>query len=185
MNGVALGRREILAATGAALATAGVLAPGAAIAQVPGANAPRGGSAAGTGGTGGRSASSASLPPGLPGRDYSPVIVPNGAKLPWKIVGGVKVFHMVAEEVEHELAPGLKVLCWGYNGAVHGPVLEWMEGERVRVYVTNRLPAATTVHWHGILLPNGMDGVGGLTQRAIQPGETFKYEFTVRQHGTG
>jgi FtsP/CotA-like multicopper oxidase with cupredoxin domain len=92
---------------------------------------------------------------------------------------------MVAEEVEHELAPGLKALCWGYNGAVHGPLLEWVEGDRVRIYVTNRLPAPTTVHWHGILLPNGMDGVGGLNQRAIQPGETFKYEFTVRQSGTG
>ena len=59
-----------------------------------------------------------------------------------------------------------------------GPTIEAVEGDRVRIYVTNRLPEATTVHWHGVLLPNGMDGVGGLTQRAIQPGETFKYEFT-------
>ena len=123
--------------------------------------------------------------PGHAGRDYRPVAVPNGSKLPWKIVGGVKVFHMVAEEVEHELAPGLKARCWGYNGKVHGPVIEAVEGDRVRIYVTNRLPAATTVHWHGILLPNGMDGVGGLNQKAIQPGETFKYEFTLRQFGTG
>ena len=75
-------------------------------------------------------------------------------------------------------------MCWGYNGSVHGPMIEAVEGDRVRIYVTNRLPAPTTVHWHGILLPNGMDGVGGLNQRAIQPGETFKYEFTLRQHGT-
>jgi FtsP/CotA-like multicopper oxidase with cupredoxin domain len=121
----------------------------------------------------------------MPHRDYLPVVVPNGTKLPWKVVGNTKVFHMVAEEVEHELAPGLKVMCWGYNGSVHGPLIEWVEGDRVRVYVTNRLPAATTVHWHGILVPNGMDGVGGLTQRTIQPGQTYKYEFTVRQHGTG
>ena len=59
-----------------------------------------------------------------------------------------------------------------------------VEGDRVRIYVTNKLPAATDVHWHGIFCPNGMDGVGGLTQRAIQPGETFKYEFTLWQHGT-
>jgi FtsP/CotA-like multicopper oxidase with cupredoxin domain len=113
-----------------------------------------------------------------------PVVVPNGTKLPWKIVDGVKVFHLVAEEVEHELAPGLKAQCWGYNGAVHGPVIELVERDRVRIYVTNRLPAPTTVHWHALLLPNGMDGVGGLTQKTIAPGETYKYEFTVRQHGT-
>jgi FtsP/CotA-like multicopper oxidase with cupredoxin domain len=124
------------------------------------------------------------LPPARPGRDYLPVTVPNGAKLPWKVVDGVKVFHMVAEEVEHEMAPGLKVTCWGYNGRVHGPVIEAVEGDRVRFYVTNRLPAPTTVHWHGLLLPNGMDGVGGLNQKAIQPGETYKYEFVLRQSGT-
>jgi manganese oxidase len=110
--------------------------------------------------------------------------VPNGAKLPWKLVGGVKVFHLVAEEVDHELAPGLHVKCWGYSGHVHGPVIEAVEGDRVRIYVTNRLPAATTVHWHAVRMPNGMDGVGGLTQKAIAPGETFKYELTLNQHGT-
>ena len=124
------------------------------------------------------------LPPGRPGKDYTPVTVPNGAKLPWKLVDGVKVFHMVAQEVDHEIAPGLKVRCWGYNGRVHGPVIEAVEGDRVRIYVTNRLAAPTTVHWHGVLLPNGMDGVGGLTQKSIQPGETFKYEFVLRQSGT-
>jgi FtsP/CotA-like multicopper oxidase with cupredoxin domain len=123
-------------------------------------------------------------PPGKPGRDYRPVIVPNGMTLPFRVVDGVKVFHLVAEEVVHEFAPGLKGHCWGYNGRVHGPVLEAVEGDRVRVYVTNRLPAATTIHWHGVFLPNGMDGVGGLTQAAIRTGETFKYEWTFRQHGT-
>jgi FtsP/CotA-like multicopper oxidase with cupredoxin domain len=122
--------------------------------------------------------------PALPNKDYHPVVVPNGTKLPWKIVDGVKVFHLVAEEMEHEFAPGLKALCWGYNGSVHGPVIEFVEGDRVRIYVTNRLPAPTSVHWHAILLPNGMDGVVGLTQKGIQPGETFKYEFTAQQHGT-
>ncbi len=123
-------------------------------------------------------------PPGEPGRDYTPVITPNNVALPWKIVGGVKVFHLVAEEVDHEFAPGMKAKCWGFNGRVHGPTIEAVEGDRVRIYVTNNLPAATSVHWHGILLPNGMDGVGGLTQKNIEPGETFRYEFTLRQHGT-
>lgn len=122
--------------------------------------------------------------PAHPDVDYKPVVVPNGVKLPWKIVDGVKVFHLIAEPVDHEFTPGLKGKCWGYNGRVHGPTIEAVEGDRVRFYVTNRLPEPTTVHWHGILLPNGMDGVGGLTQHLIQPGETFKYEFTLRQHGT-
>jgi FtsP/CotA-like multicopper oxidase with cupredoxin domain len=59
-----------------------------------------------------------------------------------------------------------------------------VEGDRVRIFVTNRLPEHTTIHWHGLLLPSGMDGVGGLNQPHIQPGETYVYEFTLRQHGT-
>ena len=117
------------------------------------------------------------------GVDYRPVIVPNGKKLPWKNVNGVKVFHLIAEEVEHEFAPGIKAKCWGYNGSVHGPLIEAVEGDRVRIFVTNKLQASTTVHWHGVLLPNGMDGVGGLNQRGIKTGETFKYEFTLKQSG--
>ncbi len=115
---------------------------------------------------------------------YKPVTTPNGATLPWKMVDGVKVYHLIAEPVVHEFAPGLVAECWGYNGRVHGPTIEAVEGDRVRFYVTNKLPEATTVHWHGVIVPSGMDGVGGLNQKPIQPGETFKYEFTLRQHGT-
>lgn len=122
--------------------------------------------------------------PALPGRDYQPVITPNGASLPFEIVDGVKVFHLVAEEMWHEFAPGLKARCWGYNGRVHGPTIEAVEGDRVRVYVTNKLIAPTSVHWHGVFLPNGMDGVGGLNQPVIPPGGTFRYEWTVQQNGT-
>jgi FtsP/CotA-like multicopper oxidase with cupredoxin domain len=116
--------------------------------------------------------------------DYTPVITPNGATLPWKIVDGVKVYHLIAEPVRHEFAPGLVAECWGYNGRVHGPTIEAVEGDRVRIYVTNQLEASTSVHWHGLILPSGMDGVGGLNQPSIMPGETFVYEFTLRQHGT-
>jgi len=126
----------------------------------------------------------AARPPGAPGRDYKPVVTPNGATLPWKVVDGVKIYHLIAEEVDHEFAPGLRARCWGYNGRVHGPTIEAVEGDRVRVYVTNKLAAPTTVHWHGIFLPNGMDGVGGLNQRTIAPGETFRYEWTFKQSGT-
>ncbi len=124
------------------------------------------------------------LPPGRAGRDYKPTVTLGGATLDWKVIDGVKVYHLVAEEVLHEFAPGLQAKCWGYNGRVHGPTIEAVEGDRVRIYVTNKLQAPTSVHWHGVYLPSGMDGVGGLNQRAIKPGETFKYEWTFRQHGT-
>jgi FtsP/CotA-like multicopper oxidase with cupredoxin domain len=112
------------------------------------------------------------------------VITPNGSSLPLRRVGDAKVGHLIAAPMEHEFAPGLRADCWGYNGGSPGPTIEAVEGDRVRIYVTNRLPEATTVHWHGVLLPNGMDGVGGLTQLPIRPGETFKYEFTFTRPGT-
>ncbi len=108
----------------------------------------------------------------------------NGWTLPHRMVGGVKEFHLVAEEIEHEFAPGSRAKCWGYNGTTPGPTIEAVEGDRVRIFLTNRLPEHTTIHWHGIVLPPGMDGVGGLSQPHILPGETYAYEFTLRQHGT-
>ena len=118
------------------------------------------------------------------GQHYTPVVTPNGSTLSYRMHDGVKVFHLIAEEVEREFAPGMMVRCWGYNGQTPGPTIECVEGDRVRILVTNRLPEHTSVHWHGIFLPNGMDGVGGLTQPHIQPGETYVYEFTLRQNGT-
>ncbi|MCK0070004.1 multicopper oxidase family protein [Kordiimonas laminariae] len=126
----------------------------------------------------------ASQTPGKPNVDYRPVITPNGSTLPYKQRDGVKVFHMIAEEVAHEFTPGLEANCWGYNGQVHGPTIEAVEGDTVRIYVTNKLPAATTVHWHGLIIPSGMDGVGGLNQHPIEPDETYVYEFKLIQHGT-
>jgi FtsP/CotA-like multicopper oxidase with cupredoxin domain len=112
------------------------------------------------------------------------VTVPNGAALEWKTVRGVKVGHLVATPLQHTFAPGLKAEVWGYNGRSPGPLIEVMEGDRVRLYVTNHLSEPTSVHWHGVLLPNGMDGVGGLTQPAIAPGETHRYELTLTKPGT-
>jgi manganese oxidase len=126
---------------------------------------------------------SAKVAPARPALGSS-ILVPNGSVLPWKRIDGVKVFHLIAEPLVREFAPGLRAQCWGYNGSTPGPVIEATEGDRVRFYVTNRLPEPTSVHWHGILLPNGMDGVSGLNQRRIEPGQTFKYEFTLRQSGT-
>jgi FtsP/CotA-like multicopper oxidase with cupredoxin domain len=115
---------------------------------------------------------------------YMPVVTPDGGTLPFRVEDGVKVFHLVAEPVKREFAPGMTVDCWGYNGLCPGPTIEVVEGDRVRLFVTNKLPERTSVHWHGALLPNGMDGVAGLNQPHILPGETYVYEFTLRQSGT-
>ncbi|MGB6100619.1 MAG: copper oxidase, partial [Comamonas sp.] len=128
-------------------------------------------------------ATMAPLQPGS-GRPYHPVVTLNGWTLPWRMNRGVKEFHLVAEPVVREMAPGFKAHLWGYNGQSPGPTIEVVEGDRVRVFVTNRLPEHTAVHWHGQRLPNGMDGVTGLTQPAIAPGKTFVYEFVARRPGT-
>lgn len=122
--------------------------------------------------------------PGMPGKDYTPVVVPNGVTVPFEVVDGVKVFHLTVAEKEHEFTPGLKAYCWGYNDSVNSALLEAVEGDRVRIYVTNKLSSPTTIHWHGLYLPNGMDGVSGVTQAPIPPGKTGLYEFTLRQSGT-
>jgi FtsP/CotA-like multicopper oxidase with cupredoxin domain len=159
-----LTRRNLLIGTGAGLVASGATAAFAQDAHV------------------GHAPPEAAPPPAR--RGTGRVRTLNGWSLPHRMNGGVKEFHLVAEEFEHEFAPGSKAICWGYNGSTPGPTIEAVEGDRVRIYVTNRLREATTIHWHGLLLPSGMDGVGGLNQPQIQPGETFAYEFTLRQHGT-
>ena len=128
----------------------------------------------------------ATMPPLAPssGRPYRPVVTLNGWTAPWRMNAGVKEFHLVAEPVVREVAPGFLVNMWGYNGQSPGPTIEVVEGDRVRIFVTNRLPEHTTIHWHGQRLPNGMDGVGGLNQPAIPVGKTFVYEFEARRPGT-
>jgi len=125
-------------------------------------------------------------PPLVPstGRNYNPVVTLNGWSLPWRMNNGVKEFHLVAEPVVREMVPGFKAHLWGYNGQSPGPTIEVVEGDRVRMFVTNKLPEHTTIHWHGQRLPNGMDGVGGLTQKHIPPGKTYVYEFVARRPGT-
>jgi FtsP/CotA-like multicopper oxidase with cupredoxin domain len=118
------------------------------------------------------------------GRDYQSVVTLNGWTLPWAQNGEWKEFHLVAEPVVRELAPGMKANLWGYNGQSPGPTIEAVEGDKVRIFVTNKLPEHTTIHWHGQRLPNGMDGVGGLTQPHIPPGQTFVYEFQLQRSGT-
>jgi FtsP/CotA-like multicopper oxidase with cupredoxin domain len=130
--------------------------------------------------------SAATQPPPAPstGRPFNPVITLNGWSLPWRMNSGVKEFHLIAEPCVREFAPGMKVNMWGFNGSSPGPTIEAVEGDRIRIFVTNKLPEPTAVHWHGILLPSGMDGVSGLTQPPIPVGKTFVYEFTLLRPGS-
>jgi len=165
-----MNRRHFFAA-GAASAVAGATVARGALAALP--------EIATQDGTG-----TAVPPPPASGRPFRPVVTLNGWSLPWRMNAGVKEFHLVAEPVLREFAPGFTAHLWGYNGQSPGPTIEVVEGDRVRIFVTNRLPEHTSVHWHGQRLPNGMDGVSGLNQPAIPTGKTFVYEFTARRPGT-
>ena len=106
------------------------------------------------------------------------------AKLVPRMDNDVKVFELTAEVVQREFLPGWTFDVWGYNGSVPGPTIEADQGDRVRIVVENRLPESTSIHWHGLEVPNAMDGVPGVTQDPIRPGERFVYEFDLHQHGT-
>lgn len=105
---------------------------------------------------------------------------------PWRAAaaGTPRAVQLEVREVTWELAPGKTIRAMTYNGQVPGPEIRAREGERLRVVVKNALGEPTTVHWHGVDVPNAMDGVAGLTQKPIQPGETFVYEFDARPAGT-
>lgn len=97
---------------------------------------------------------------------------------------GVREFRLEARELNWELAPGKVVKAMAYNGRIPGPEIRVKEGERVRILLKNALSEPTTIHWHGVDVPNPMDGVPDLTQKPVQPGETFVYEFEARPAGT-
>jgi FtsP/CotA-like multicopper oxidase with cupredoxin domain len=113
-----------------------------------------------------------------------PVETPDIPKLPWKMVDGVKEFHLTAEHLKREFLPDVWIDVWGYNGSMPGPTIEANEGDKVRIIVHNKLPEPTVMHWHGLEVPIVMDGVPGVTQDPIPPGESFTYEFTLKQNGT-
>ena len=96
-----------------------------------------------------------------------------------KLIGGVKVYEITASQMKWETAPGQTVEAWAYNEQVPGPQIRVREGDRVRMIVHNKLTESTAVHFHGLELPNAMDGVPFITQPPIKPGESFTYEFTV------
>ena len=113
-----------------------------------------------------------------------PIYAPDLKKLPWKEVNGAKEFHLSAEPVRREILPGVWMDTYGYNGDMPGPTIEINQGDRIRIVLHNKLPEPTTLHLHGLELPNDMDGVPYLVQDPIEPGQEFTYEWTVHQEGT-
>jgi manganese oxidase len=143
----------------------------------------------------------------LMGKQMGTVQTPGIQPLGYEKDGNTKVFRLTAQPVEitlldtakaelNEMAiqdkkyPAMRHIdyktlkCWGYNGSCPGPTIEINEGDHVRIIVKNELPEPTSIHWHGLELPNDQDGAAPETQRPIFPGETFTYEFTVHQSGT-
>ena len=101
-----------------------------------------------------------------------------------RLEGGVKVFDLDVSVIRWNILPNERVAAYAFNGQVPGPRIRVTEGDRVRLNVTNNLPEPTSVHWHGLILPNGMDGASEITQEPIPPGGSFSYEFVTRQAGT-
>jgi FtsP/CotA-like multicopper oxidase with cupredoxin domain len=104
--------------------------------------------------------------------------------LAYREENGVKVFELTTYAVQWPILDGVSATAYTYNGTVPGPLIRVTEGDRVRVLVKNKLPEPTTIHWHGVEVPNAMDGVPDMTQAPIQPGETFTYEFVAIPAGT-
>jgi FtsP/CotA-like multicopper oxidase with cupredoxin domain len=107
--------------------------------------------------------------------NYNPVVTLNGWTLPYRMNGNFKEFHLIAEPVVRELAPGMNANLWGYNGQSPGPTIEVVEGDKVRIFLTNKLPEHTSIHWHGKRLPIGLVGVAGINNLALSPVKTFVY----------
>ena len=127
------------------------------------------------------------------GHSMEPITAPNvqpatetqgGQPLAYREENGVKVFELTTKAVQWPILDGVSVTAFTYNGTVPGPMIRVTEGDQVRIVVKNELPDPTTIHWHGVEVPNAMDGVPDVTQDPIQPGETFTYEFTAKPAGT-
>jgi manganese oxidase len=118
------------------------------------------------------------------GSGIVPVVSPDVPNMPWRLENGVKVFDIRVEHVRTEFIPGRTVDGWGFNGSIPGPTIQVTEGDRVRLNVENRLPEPFSMHWHGLEIPNAMDGMPGISQDAIPPNGSFAYEFTLKQNGT-
>jgi FtsP/CotA-like multicopper oxidase with cupredoxin domain len=115
-------------------------------------------------------------PPNELGPGIVSVVTPDVPNMPWRLENGVKVFDLRVEHVRTELIPGRVMNGWGFNASIPGPTIQVTEGDRVRLKVENRLPEPFSMHWHGLEIPNDMDGMPGISQEAIPPNGRFVYE---------
>ncbi len=101
------------------------------------------------------------------------------------VEGDTWVFQLTARPVKWEILKGRRVIAWTFNGTVPGPAIRVPYGQKLRLVVKNDLPEPTSVHWHGIQVPNSMDGVPGVTQQPIAVGKSFTYSFRALPAGGG
>jgi FtsP/CotA-like multicopper oxidase with cupredoxin domain len=109
----------------------------------------------------------------------APVFARGNQELAGHLVEGVREFQLTARPVRWSILPTVPVSAYTFNGTVPGPLLRLKPGERVRIRVTNELPEPTSVHWHGLAIPNDQDGAASITQLPIAPGQSYVYEWTV------
>ncbi|SFS20510.1 Outer membrane efflux protein [Granulicella pectinivorans] len=115
---------------------------------------------------------------------HVPVVTTEVGDLPFTMDGDWKVFHLIAEVLQQEIAPGKTLDLWGFNGSAPGPTIQVFQGDKVRVIFENRLPEASSIHWHGFEDTIANDGQPGISQEPVLPGASFTYEFEIHQEGT-
>ncbi len=113
-----------------------------------------------------------------------PVVTTDVGDLPYEMDGDVKVFRLTAHVFKQQIAPQKTIDVWGFNGSAPGPTIQVTQGDKVRVIFKNELPEASSIHWHGFEDQIGNDGMPGISQAPVKPGETFVYNFVIRQEGT-
>ena len=114
----------------------------------------------------------------------TPVVTTDVGDLPFEMDGDVKVFRLTAHVFKRQIAPNKTIDVWGYNGSAPGPTIQVTQGDKVRVIFKNELPESTSMHWHGFEDQIGYDGMPGISQEPIRPGQSFTYNFTIHQEGT-
>jgi FtsP/CotA-like multicopper oxidase with cupredoxin domain len=113
-----------------------------------------------------------------------PVVTTDVGDLPYEMDGNVKVFRLTAHVFQRQIAPDKTIDVWGFNGSAPGPTIQVTQGDTIRVYFKNELPEPSSIHWHGFEDLIGNDGMPGISQEPVMPGETFVYNFNIRQEGT-
>lgn len=114
----------------------------------------------------------------------TPVVTTDVGDLPYEMDGDVKVFRLTAHVIRQQIAPQKTIDVWGFNGSAPGPTIQVTQGDKVRVIFKNELPEPSSIHWHGFEDTIGNDGMPGISQEPVKPGESFTYNFFIKQEGT-